>query len=80
MKNHKKRFLIMPGKIVSKNDKQVHFVSGKQLITLYGVEESECVIYQGAVHKGHDFSSLLQLAPRYRGDYKRHLKRILKKK
>ena len=65
------RFLLCPGNIPSKNDKQWHYVSAQRLAALYGVPMSECRVRPELEHRhGWDGSpGLIVLEPRYHGDY-----------
>lgn len=38
------RYVIHPGYVFSKNDGQCHYINGRQLIRLYGLNPAECVI------------------------------------
>jgi hypothetical protein len=70
-----KRYLILPGKVFSKEDGQLHHVSAEELMRLYSVAPEECVVLRnegvhGRVGLDNEFlDSLLWLAPRYDGDY-----------
>ncbi len=70
-----KRYLILPGKVFSREDHQMHHISAQQLMQLYSVAPEECVVLHnegvhGRVGLDNDFlDSLLWLAPRYDGDY-----------
>jgi len=39
-----RKYLVVPGKVISKNDGEEHYVSGRELIGLYGVDASQCII------------------------------------
>ena len=70
-----KRYLILPGKVYSKEDEQLHYVSAEELMRLYSVDPKECVVMtnrgvHGRQGMPNDFlDRLLWLAPRYDGDY-----------
>ena len=70
-----KRYLILPGKVYSKEDEQLHYVSAEELMRLYSVDPKECVVMHnegvhGKVGLDNDFlDSRLWLAPSYDGDY-----------
>lgn len=42
----KKKYLIIPGYVRSINNNERHYVSAQQLIRLYRVNPSECVVYK----------------------------------
>jgi len=62
-----KRYLVMPGKVASKNDGNVHYVNARQLMDLYNVDPKECIIYKGDQPLG--YRNLIVLRPRYDGNY-----------
>ena len=70
-----KRYLILPGKVFSKNDGELHHIDAPTLMRLYNVDPDECVVvHNEGVHGRQGFASefldsLLWLAPRYDGDY-----------
>ena len=63
-----KKYLICPGEIKSKLDGDYHWVTGTQLIKLYGLRRCECVIEKKQL-KGLYRKDLIQLGPRYDGNY-----------
>jgi hypothetical protein len=64
------RYVVIPGQISSKNDGQFHFISSSQLMKLYGVDPRECVVKNKDYGDlGYNFSGLIELRPRYDGDY-----------
>lgn len=62
-----KKYLVCPGHIKSKTDGQLHYVSSKALIALYGVNPDECVIDCNLNPKKS--LDLIELRPRYNGNY-----------
>lgn len=68
-----RKYLVLPGFIQSKSDAEVHWISGRQLINLYGVDSGECVIadVEGLVRRGWnvELNKLIKLTPNYSGDY-----------
>jgi len=71
------KYLICPGFVKSKNDGQIHYIGPMQLMRLYRVDPRECYIYEPAPWwpvsyyqmAEERFRGLLQLGPRYDGDY-----------
>lgn len=64
-----KKYLILPGFVKSRNDGQRHFISAGQLMRLYKVHPSECIVWtQEGAAEGYP-EHLRRLAPRYSGDY-----------
>lgn len=69
MKKETPRIFLHPGYVKSKNDGDVHFITAKQLATLYCVDINKChVVYEGdpAIIPQYDDRHLY---PRYDGDY-----------
>ena len=69
-----KKYLLMPGKVQSKNDGQIHEISAEDLCRLYGVAERECLTVNehllfGCTLKDR-YEGLYLLQPLYSGDYK----------
>lgn len=65
------KYIVLPGWVYSKNDGDRHFISGEQLIRLYGVNPKECLI----VREGQEVGRFRQadqiiLEPDYSGEYK----------
>ena len=60
------RFLLCPGRVTSRNDGQVHYVSSQDLARLYGVNPAECDVSRQAMSADH---GLIELHPRSDGDY-----------
>lgn len=68
----KKFYAICPGKIMSRYDKQVHYISAGQLARLYGVDIRKCVVIDRSRPEsflGRDLSKYTMLSPRYNGNY-----------
>ena len=63
----RKEFLIVPGKVTSIRDGDIHFISAHQLINLYGVKRDECIIVRDDTRSVPE--GLLYLEPSYEGDY-----------
>ena len=65
----KLKYIIRPGTMVSRTDGDVHFISAEQLIALYQVNPSECVIVDRDDKIPKRLLHLEILAPRYDGKY-----------
>jgi hypothetical protein len=67
-----KRFAVFPDYVISKTDGEDHYISSIQLIHLYNVDPTECVIVdrRSAQHQHTCLDGLIQLHPNYDGDYK----------
>lgn len=71
------KYVICPGFVQSKNDRQRHYISATQLMRLYGVKPHECLIHEPqpwwtpAQHRmaEEQQKDLPRLGPRYHGDY-----------
>lgn len=64
------KYLVEGGWVTSKNDGDSHYISTEQLIKLYGVPKSECLMY----HSQHRYTeeyldSLIYLCPQPSGNY-----------
>lgn len=66
----KPKYLLCPGEIRSKNDGDLHYISARRLIELYGVDPRECTT------DDRGLEGLIPLRPRYQGDYREWLKQI----
>lgn len=63
------RYVIHPGYVFSKNDGQRHYINGRQLIRLYGLNHAECVI--ASEQNGWCApAGCIHLRPRSSGNYK----------
>lgn len=67
-------YVLFPGKIVSKIDHDLHYVSAVQLARLYGIDFSQCkVVYadrNGSVKGYRKQPGDVELRPREDGDYR----------
>lgn len=61
----KPKYLVIPGRVRSKKDGEVHYVGPWALMRLYGVNPRECVIMRPGLGEG-----LVRLAPRADGVYR----------
>jgi hypothetical protein len=64
-----KKYLVCPGRIRSRADGDLHFISARQLIHLYGVNPAECMIRRPGIVPQKELEGKVILAPRYDGDY-----------
>jgi len=64
----KKKYVIFPGWIRSKNDGDRHFIGVGALAELYQVNLSECLVYDDHM-PSHFYDGLIRLHPKYNGDY-----------
>jgi len=69
---HKIKYIVYPSVVLSKTDKQVHYISADSLMHLYRVKREDCVIANE-----HNYYSLKEryknavvLFPDYNGNYK----------
>lgn len=66
----KKKYAVHPDRIVSKTDGQMHFISAYQLMKLYGVQPTECVVCSDKhPNMGIHNNDYIHLTPRHDGDY-----------
>lgn len=73
------KYIILPGWVRSKSDRQLHFINHDKLIHLYGLNKDECVIINNdLLSLPNKYKHLPILEPRYNGDYKSHLEQINK--
>lgn len=76
------RYTLHPGPIRSKSDGQHHHVGAADLTKLYQVPFAECRVYQdrAVLQRVWDQDAdVIDLAPRYRGDYEEHLAKELER-
>ena len=74
-----KKYLIVSGRVVSKTDGQIHYITSRALMALYRVDPGECMIYNPhQCQHQHDTPerlakthNLIILEPRYDGNYVR---------
>lgn len=72
-----KKYLVMAGYVISKEDGDQHYIGAVDLMKLYGVEHSECVIANPKQLKSHLDKlkeELIVLRPLYQGEYDTYLK------
>lgn len=73
------KYVLYPGHVRSQHDGDYHFISAKQLAQLYRVPMEECLVidYEQArllptrekLALYNQAEHLIQLSPRYKGDY-----------
>ena len=65
------KYLVCPGTVISKSDGDEHFISAGQLMRLYGVKPTECVVMPtGSARRGWtEPAGLIHLRPSYHGNY-----------
>ena len=63
------KYTIHPGIVYSQNDNGRHYISVDELIRLYHVKRSECIIIMGARKFFELEKDLIHLYPKNDGDY-----------
>jgi hypothetical protein len=65
------KYLVCPGWISSKTDRDEHYIDAPMLMKLYGVDSRECLIRPtgSALLGWQELTDLVRLEPRYHGDY-----------
>jgi len=74
-----KKYIIYPGYVESKNDKEAHYITAHQLINLYQIKQSECIIYNEHSIILEENKNLIELFPLKNGNYKECLNKLLEK-
>lgn len=64
-----KKYLICPGMVQSKADRDTHYITANQLIHLYKVNPSECVVMPKNKELYRPDAELIRLRPDYSGQY-----------
>jgi hypothetical protein len=64
-----KKYLICPGMVTSKRDGDKHYITADQLIRLYKVNPSECVVMPKNNKGYRPDDELIVLSPDYSGQY-----------
>ena len=62
-------YLVKAGEVVSASDGDVHFISTKDLLKLYGLRVQDPVWMMWTELNERDFPDAIVLEPRYDGDY-----------
>lgn len=63
----KKKYMLHPGYVISKNDGEMHFIDADHLRKLYGVRADQCVKCE--FHGQELDKNYIHLFPRHHGDY-----------
>ncbi len=63
--------ILHPGKVLSRNDKDIHFITSSMLINLYGIDQRK---FRVLVSKDWNIKGI-HLCPLYRGNYKEEAER-----
>ena len=63
------KYLLCPGWIQSQTDGDWHYVKANQLITLYKVNPSECIVMPKNIAGYSPSDELIILSPKYNGQY-----------
>ena len=74
----KKKYLVIGDYVISKNDGQRHYVSAKELVSLYGVDKRECELFDKLTPRNpRDIivGNLIILGPLYNGNYREYLEK-----
>ena len=75
-----KKYILHPGVVKSKFDGDEHYISALKLAELYGVDFNDC--YADVPNTGNllgvDQTNLIDLFPRYNGDYKEYMLHLKK--
>ena len=64
-----KKYVVIPDEVMSKNDRQIHYVGAGQLMWLYGVHPNECYVVRNEGDARGLPRGLKVLRPRYDGNY-----------
>lgn len=65
----KKKYVLHPGEIQSKNDGEIHYISAMRLAMLYKVSMRDCYV-QDLIEEKLWPRDLIHLYPNYEGDYR----------
>lgn len=66
------KYIVHPGHVTSKYDDERRYVSADQLMHLYNVKPFECIIVHSEKNLLGTDKTLINLYPRYHGDYKNY--------
>jgi len=64
-----KRYVVHPGSILSKTDRQLHHITFGQLVQLYQVDPKECINASDIQSTGRFSDAMVHLYPDYDGNY-----------
>ena len=69
-----KKYICYGGYVLSKKDKDMHYISAKRIAELYGVSPRDCLMIDDYNReektRGLNVSDRIELYPRYDGNYK----------
>lgn len=74
-----RRYLLCPGPVISRVDRDWHYIGARQLAALYGVRMDECLILPeyfvnpvewGRLQAGVERGELIELRPNGKGNYR----------
>lgn len=64
------KYILYPGFVVSKHDRERHYVGAQQLARLFGVDMRECITAEPSARFSSEFlDKLIPLRPRPSGNY-----------
>lgn len=68
----KRKYVLHPGHVTSKNDGQSHYIGAARLADLYGVSLRDCINVDAPefLEQQHSQASFTHLYPRRDGDYR----------
>lgn len=69
--SERKKYLVIGGEVISRHDGQRHYVSAQQLVRLYGLNPSQCILVEEVdPSRAYGYrKGMVRLYPRYDGDY-----------
>jgi len=62
-------YALHPGNVVSEGDLQLHYVDALKLVSLYGVNATQCFVWADTMAATMDPDRYYHLYPNYLGDY-----------
>jgi len=66
------KYAVYPSEVESIYDEDIHFISSSELMRLYRVDARECIVVDHSrpeALRGFDTTKLINLTPRYSGNY-----------
>ena len=69
------KYVVHPGFVLSKQDKDTHYVGYNRLVALYGVDPRNCELYNPAFNYDNEPDNYIHLYPRFDGNYKLSLQK-----
>lgn len=64
-----KRAMVHPNKVKSKNDGDIHYITGAQLIRLYRLNPATTIVFTPGCMNGRDWDDFDHYYPRFDGRY-----------